>query len=212
MLRKQNEFVDKTQTLLLRSLKYAKVAALAALPVAFAAVLATTAVASSQCEGECPPPTAPPPCGFVTSGGFVFNGAGKEVNFGAHGGCKKGEFWGNINVVDHGTGLHLDGLDTTGFFVPADDPSARDICGTATTNGSEPQPVYFRIRLTDNGEPGVADLFGMRLSSGYELSPRLLAGGRRGGGDVQLHEPNPSSTSPNPLPDEATMCNGVEHP
>jgi hypothetical protein len=212
MLRKQDELADKTQTVLRGSLKHARAAVSAALLLACAAVLATTVVASSQCEGPCPPPDTPPPCGFVTSGGFVFNDAGKEVNFGAHGGCKNGEFWGNVNLVDHSTGYHLNALDVTGFFNPTGDPNVRDICGSATTNTAEPQPVYFHIRLTDNGEPGVADTFGIRTSNGYVLSPRLLAAGRKGGGNVQLHEPNPSTASPNPMPDEATMCNDVAAP
>ena len=212
MLRKQDEFAGKTQPVRQGSLKYARAAAIAALPVMFAAVLATTAVASSQGCLECPPPYTPPPCGFVTSGGFVFNDAGKEVNFGAHGGCKNGEFWGSVNLVDHSTGYHLNALEVTGFFNPTGDPNVRDICGSATTNTADPQPVYFHIRLTDNGEPGVADTFGIRTSNGYVLSPRLLAAGRKGGGNVQLHEPNPSTTSPNPMPDEATMCNNVEAP
>jgi hypothetical protein len=211
MLREQNEHADTTQTSLQRSLKHARTAALVALAVAFAAVLATTAVASSQCPELCP--SEPPPCGFVTSGGFVFNNAGKEVNFGAHGGCKDGEFWGSVNLVDHSTGYHLNSVDVTGYFNPTDNPNVRDICGTATTNAAEPQPVYFHIRLIDNGEPGVADQFGIRVSGGYEVTlPRLLAAGRKGGGNVQLHEPNPSTTSPNPMPDEATMCNNVAAP
>ena len=211
MLRKQNELADERQATFQGLRKHARAAALAGLLVAFAAALATTAVASSQCL-ECPPPPPPQLCGFVTSGGFVFTDAGKEVNFGANGGCKNGEFWGNVNLVDHSTGLHLNALEVTGFFNPTADPNVRDICGSATTNTTDPQPVYFHIRLTDNGEPGVADLFGIRLSNGYVLAPRLLAAGRKGGGDVQLHEPNPSTTSPNPMPDEATMCNGVPEP
>ena len=213
MLRKQNQHTATTQTSIQRSLKNVRAVALAGLLVMFAAVLATTAIASSQGCLECPPPYTPPPCGFVTSGGFVFNNAGKEVNFGAHGGCKDGEFWGSVNLVDHSTGYHLNSVEVTGFFNPTTDPNVRDICGTATTNAAEPQPVYFHIRLIDNGEPGVADQFGIRVSGGYEVTlPRLLAAGRKGGGNVQLHEPNPSTTSPNPMPDEETMCNNVAAP
>lgn len=212
MLRKEQraEIVDITQKLLNGSLRHVRAAALAAVLVPLAAVPATTASAVLSGSGGTPPP--PPPCGFVTSGGFVFNDAGKEVNFGAHGGCKNGEFWGNVNLVDHSTGYHLNAVEVTGFFNPTDNPNTRDICGFATTNAAEAQPVWFHIRLVDNGEPGVADLFGIHLSNGYVLTPRLLAGGRKGGGDVQLHEPNPSTTSPNPMPDEATMCNGVAAP
>ena len=82
----------------------------------------------------------------------------------------------------------------------------------ATTNAAEGQPVWFRVRLEDNGEPGTADRFGIRLSNGYLVSTRLLNGGRGGGGNVQLHDPNPSTTGPDPAPDEATMCAGLAEP
>lgn len=39
----------------------------------------------------------PAPCDFVTAGGFVFKDDGDMANFGAHGGCKNGAFWGNVN-------------------------------------------------------------------------------------------------------------------
>ena len=82
----------------------------------------------------------------------------------------------------------------------------------ATTNAAESQPVFFRVRLIDNGEPGVADLFGIRLSNGYSVATRLLGRGMHGGGNVQLHDPNPSTSGPDPSPDESTMCNGVGEP
>src|SRR2546428_5423482 len=44
----------------------------------------------------------PAPCDFITSGGFVFKDDGSRANFGAHGGCKHGAFWGHVNYVDHG--------------------------------------------------------------------------------------------------------------
>ncbi len=72
--------------------------------------------------------------------------------------------------------------------------------------------MAFRVRLIDNGEPGVADQFGIRLSNGYVLTTRLLGGGMQGGGNVQLHNPNPSTAGPTSFPDENTMCNGVAAP
>src|SRR5262245_35517856 len=53
----------------------------------------------------------PAPCDFVTSGGFVYADSGKKANFGAHGGCKNGEFWGHVNFVDHTTGYHVNSLE-----------------------------------------------------------------------------------------------------
>ena len=44
----------------------------------------------------------PPPCDFVSSGGFIITQQGAEGNFGADGGCKNGAFWGHVNYVDHG--------------------------------------------------------------------------------------------------------------
>jgi hypothetical protein len=149
----------------------------------------------------------PIPCDFITSGGFVFTDASAMANFGAHGGCKNGAFWGHVNYVDHGSAppFHVDSTQVTGYLIDPAFPNARDICGFARTNLGE--TVRFRVRLVDNGEPGVNDKFGIRLSNGYLVTTRLLSGG-----NVQLHLPNPSTTAPIPAPDEYTMCGGLEHP
>lgn len=89
-------------------------------------------------------------------------------------------------------------------------PNARDICGFARTNRDE--TVRFRVRMVDNGEPGTMDMFGIRLSNGYVVTTRFLGGGGPGGGNIQLHAPNPSTTGPVPAPDEATMCGGLVSP
>src|SRR2546428_9315715 len=48
----------------------------------------------------------PVPCDFITGGGFVFRDIDfARANFGAHGGCKNGGFWGHVNYVDHGGGV-----------------------------------------------------------------------------------------------------------
>jgi len=154
----------------------------------------------------------PAPCDFVTSGGFVITDGGRDANFGAHGGCKNGQFWGHVNYVDHSTGYHVDSVAITGYFTPQQGSTVREICGLATTNGNEPQPVAFRIKLVDNGEPGVADQFGIALSNGYKVSTRLLGNGAGGGGNIQLHDPNPSTTAPNPAPNSETACGGVGAP
>src|SRR6266568_3107382 len=43
----------------------------------------------------------PAPCDFITGGGWVITDSGAKVNFGAHGGCENGAFWGHVNVLDH---------------------------------------------------------------------------------------------------------------
>jgi hypothetical protein len=153
----------------------------------------------------------PNPCDFATSGGFVLLDSGTKASFGAHGGCKNGEFWGNVNYIDHATGLHVTSLEVTGYVQPFDvpNPNVRDICGIATTN-RDAGPVFFRVRVIDNGEPGTADQFGIRLSSGYDVSTRGVLS--QGHGDVQLHEPNASTTAPADPPSFADMCHGVRAP
>lgn len=209
------ELQEKTKQLLGGSLKHVRAAALAAALVPLASIAASPAVAMDDCSGGVCPPTVsvPSPCDFVTSGGFVLPDSGGKASFGAHGGCKHGEFWGHVNFIHHASGYSVNSLDILGYLSsPVAGATVRDICGTATTNAAEGQPVYFRVRLVDNGEPGVADQFGIRLSNGFSVTTRLLNGGRNGGGNVQLHDPNPSTTGPDPAPDEAAMCNGVGEP
>lgn len=207
---RQGELREKTQQLLHGSLKHVRAAALAAVLVPLASVAVSPAVAQGGGSGGTG--AVPSPCDFVTSGGFVYADSGKKANFGAHGGCKKGEFWGHINYVDHTTGYQVNSIQITGYLTPFPGSTIRDICGLATTNAPEGQPVQFRVRLEDNGEPGVADRFGIALSNGYGVTTRLLGAGGPGGGDVQLHDPNPSTTGPDPAPDDSAMCGTVPVP
>src|SRR2546427_11206189 len=98
----------------------------------------------------------PAPCDFITGGGWVITDSGAKANFGAHGGCKNGAFWGHVNVVDHGgfggaTPFHVDSVEITGYLIDPVIPNARDICGFARTNTGETH-VRFRVRMVDNGE------------------------------------------------------------
>jgi len=206
------ELREKTQHLLNGALKHVRAAALAAALVPLGAVAVSPAVALAQGSGGPPPPSfVPVPCDFVTSGGFVFTPSSAMANFGAHGGCKKGAFWGHVNYVDHGIGYHVDSTEITGYLTPALLSNIRDICGEARTNASELQPVRFRVRLIDNGDP-TKDEFGIRLSNGYLVPTSPLGGGGPGGGTVELHEPNPSTTGPTVPPDEFTMCGVLAAP
>jgi hypothetical protein len=157
----------------------------------------------------------PAPCDFITGGGFIFTDLGEKANFGAHGGCKNGGFWGNVNYVDHGgymgsSPYHVKSTEITGYLSDADFPNSRDICGFARTSADE--TVRFRVRMEDNGEPGRDDRFGIRLSNGYHMSTRLLGDGGPGGGNIQLHKPNPSTTGPSPAPLEVEACGDLITP
>jgi hypothetical protein len=163
----------------------------------------------------------PIPCDFTTGGGFVFADNGERVNFGLVGGCKNGGFFGHVNIVDRGvTGtfitsgnaLHIDSITVDAYFdsmTPFPSPY-RDICGTARTNTIFGD-VKYRVRTRDNGEPGGSDRFGYKITGSFgtfvrstrELGP---PGEKGGGGNIQLHKPNPSTTGPAVDPDEITAC------
>lgn len=156
----------------------------------------------------------PAPCDFITGGGWVIADSGAKVNFGAHGGCKNGAFWGHVNALDHSSSPpgHLKSTRITGYLMDPSVANSRDICGEGVVNNST--FVRFRVRMVDNGEPGGLDRFGVRLSNGYHLSTRELGpvGRKGGGGNIQLHKPNPSTTGPSPAPTEDTMCAGLVSP
>jgi hypothetical protein len=157
----------------------------------------------------------PAPCDFITGGGWVIEDSGSKVNFGVHGGCKNGAFWGHVNALDHSSSPpgHLKSTRITGYLMDPAFPNARDICGEGEVsyNGSR-YNLRFRVRMEDNGEPGGSDRFGVHLSNGYKVTTRELGppGPTGGGGNIQLHKPNPSTTGP--APSEFEMCQGLGHP
>jgi hypothetical protein len=158
-----------------------------------------------------------PPCDFLTGGGWIVH-SGSQANFAVGGGCKQGSpTWGHLEYTDHGINLKVHGTGITAYiFIDQGtgvDPKThqptgtREICGTASTNlyGD----VDFAVKAEDLGEPGVNDHFDIRLTDGLgnpfydtttECQPHFLgssapcAPGGGGGGNVQLHKPNPSNT------------------
>jgi len=159
----------------------------------------------------------PAPCDFITGGGWVLNDSAGFVNFGSHGGCKNGKFWGHVNVLDHSYNPpgHLKSTEITGYLMDPEFPNARDICGfgEVTVNGST-FTTRFRVRMEDNGEPGGSDRFGLRLGNGYLVTTRELGppGPTGGGGNIQLHKENKSTKGPTPAPTEFEMCGGLMWP
>jgi hypothetical protein len=162
-------------------------------------------------------------CDFLTGGGFIITTGGNthfpaKANFGVGGGCKNGSpTWGHLEYIDHGTGLNVHWTSITAYLEAEEGTSAspkgrpigtRRICGTATTNlyGD----VNFVVQAKDAGEPGVNDQFDIRLrnpttglivyDTTTECWPHFLGSsapckpGTNGGGNIQLHKPNPSTT------------------
>ena len=155
------------------------------------------------------------PCDFITSGGFVFKDDGRDVNFGAHGGCKNDDFWGHVNIVDHETNWHLSSTQITGYLFDPAQPNARDICGFAETNDGI--TVQFRVHLVDNGEPGTSDQFGLVVDNRNQIPGDrffLVRSRNLSGGNVQLHKDNPSTTASAQMRSlqEWQMCGDLNSP
>jgi hypothetical protein len=162
-------------------------------------------------------------CDFLTGGGWiVYHGA--KGTFGVGGGCKHGSgtvagvpYWGHLEYIDHGSGLNVHATSITAYifqdigvdFDKNGNPvGERIICGTARTN--QFGDANFAVRAVDRGEPGVNDNFDIRVTSSdgstvfYDTtnecrwhflgSSAPCAAGNGGGGNIQLHKPNPSTT------------------
>jgi len=164
-----------------------------------------------------------PGCDFLTGGGWiVYHGA--KGTFGVGGGCKHGSgingvpYWGHLEYIDHGIGLNVHATEITAYmfedtgvdFDANGHPVGRRIiCGTARTNMTDGD-VSFAVRAQDNGEPGVNDNFDIKVTSLggsttlYDTSSECLghflgsyvpcSAGTGGGGNIQLHKPNRSTT------------------
>ena len=154
-------------------------------------------------------------CDFLTGGGFIIRDSGAKANFGVGGGCKDGSpTWGHLEYQDDGTGLNVHWTSITGYFNFGDDPpdpktgqprGGRLICGTARTNTYG--DVNWGVYAKDTGEPGRDDVFIIRLTQPVVAgapqvivytterdSDHTLGGPGPGGGNIQLHKPNPSTT------------------
>ena len=158
-------------------------------------------------------------CDSMTGGGFIITTANNthgvaKATLAIAGGCKKGlPTWGHLEYQDQGNGLNAHWSSITAYNLEGTDgvdpqtgqpTGTRLICGTARTNlyGN----VDFAVRARDRGEPGTSDEFDIRLKkfvSGVyttvyattaTLTGSRLGGGQTGGGNDQLHKPNPSTS------------------
>lgn len=130
------------------------------------------------------PPPSEEDCGKVTGGGWIVTSTGAKGTFGMSGGIRRGEFWGHLNYIDHGTGMKVQSTAVTGFQNDPADPNGRIITYAVTINGAAGTAT---LRVVDKGEPGRNDIFDLRLSTGYRAGGDL-GGGKSGGGNIQLHK------------------------
>lgn len=131
------------------------------------------------------PPVTEGDCGKVTGGGWIVGTpSGAKGTFGMSGGIRRGEFWGHLNFIDHGTGMKVSSTAVTGFQTDPANPKGRIINYTVTIDGAA---GTARLLVIDNGEPGRSDVFDLMLSTGYRAVGEL-GGSRPGGGNIQLHK------------------------
>ena len=116
----------------------------------------------------------------VTAGGWITGTpSGAKANFGLVARDPASPS-GNVNYVDHGTGMHVKSTSITAYVIV--DADTRRIQGTAEIDGVA--GFTFVVVVSDLGEPGKNDTFSISLSSGYAASGTL------GGGNVQIHPAN----------------------
>ena len=159
--------------------------------------------------------------GWIVHNGFKANfGVGGGCKHGSGLPGQETDYWGHLEYHDHGTGLNVHWTSITAYMeidtqASSDkDPKrtgARWICGTARTNLPFPNDnVNFVVYARDGGEPGVNDTFDIYLRNQTthaivydtlsECGPHYLGSyapcspGDGGGGNIQLHKPNPSTT------------------
>lgn len=134
--------------------------------------------------------TAPASTSFcevtITTGGWIITDDGDRANFG-----------GNAKVS--GDGSTVDGQEEYQDHGPADSMNVKSIEIIATTCGTDTAPetasifgratidgsgdYIFRIDVTDGGNGGSSDTYGITLSTGYVSGQHQL-----GGGNVNIHK------------------------
>ncbi|MEW6303140.1 MAG: choice-of-anchor P family protein [Verrucomicrobiota bacterium] len=125
----------------------------------------------------------PPDCDggdYITGGGWITTPDGAKGNFSVAGGIRDGVLWGHLNYKDQGSDMTVKATSIT-VYQQGSTANSRRIEGTAEINGAS--GYTFAVEVTDNGNPGAADVFAIALSNGY------LASGTLGGGNIQLHQP-----------------------
>jgi hypothetical protein len=149
-------------------------------------------------------------CDYLTGTGWFNTTANQthrlaKASFDVAGGCRDGSpTWGYLDYIDQGNRLHLTWTSITAYISAGTevvDPktrrriSTRIICGTGATNlfGD----VDFGVVAHDAGEPGIYDVFMIRLrKEGVTVytteNPHedftLGGASRGGGGNIQLYE------------------------
>jgi hypothetical protein len=123
------------------------------------------------------PPSTPGCEVIITEGGRITANNGDRATFGGNAKLSEdGVPTGQEEYTDHGPAQPLKVKSTRILAVTcSEDRREATIFGEATVDGSGSH--LFRIRVTDNGEPGTNDIYGILLSTGYASGDKQLEGG-----------------------------------
>lgn len=113
----------------------------------------------------------------ITKGGRIRAANGDKATFGGNAKVSSGGSpTGQEEYTDHGPAqpLKVKSIKILAVICSQDRKQAT-IYGSATVNGSGSH--LFRIQVTDNGEPGTNDTYGILLSTGYYSGEQKLQGG-----------------------------------
>jgi Big-like domain-containing protein/beta-propeller repeat-containing protein len=119
----------------------------------------------------------------ITQGGWIVALNGDRASFGGNARVlEDGSVEGQENYQDHGPAQprHVQSIELLAATC-SDDLTTATIFGRATVDGGG--DFLFRIDVTDQGEPGTNDSYGIVLSDGYVSGQQQLQGG-----NVQIHK------------------------
>ena len=130
-------------------------------------------------------------CGKLTGGGWIIATNGAQASFAVSGGIRDGQFWGHLEYIDHGTGMHVVSHNVTSFNVDTNDMSCADIIYDVDIDGTPGMAYVVACDNDDTGngesEQGPKDTFSIVLSNGY-MASGPLGSSQPGGGTIQIHK------------------------
>lgn len=130
-------------------------------------------------------------CPKLTGGGWIIATNGAKATFAVEAGIRRGQFWGGLNYIDHGTGMHVQSRDVVSVSFDPNDDACVDATYDVDIDGTPGTAYVIACDNDDTGngesEQGPKDTFSIVLSNGY-MASGPVGGDQPGGGTIQLHK------------------------
>ena len=128
-----------------------------------------------------------PTLGFTTGGGRVLNSAGNTLHFGFSFKYDKKSFKGQMLVMEHhpdGSVVRLKSNSLTSLSIVGKQAIVLGKANMLYGDGTSVGNLNFRLNVTDNGEPGSLDRFGLKTTTSagapiaaFSIDPLTILGG-----------------------------------